>query len=204
MANQQGVDVSLVDLLYQSLETELGAIRIYREAIDCAASEELRKEWMRYLSETRRHERVLLALFKSMGMDPTHATSGRTAVASVSDALVKAMRQAREAASSAHAELVACDCVVLAETKSRANWELLGHIAAYGGEQHSRMLRVALEDVEHDDVHPLFHTRDWMRELWLYALGFAAILPPPGDLWRVRDGSERAQPSALQMHGQFL
>ena len=30
------------------------------------------------------------------------------------------------------AQLVACDCVVLAETKDHQNWELIGHVAEHG------------------------------------------------------------------------
>ena len=44
-------------------------------------------------------------------------------------ALVSAMKMALAAGDPAAAELVACECVVLAETKDHADWELIGACA---------------------------------------------------------------------------
>lgn len=64
-------------------------------------------------------------------------------------------------------ELVACDCVVLAETKDHANWELIGKCAeALDGEE-AEILKTAYEKVEDQEDEHLYHTKGWCRELWL-------------------------------------
>ena len=52
--NKQQLD----GLLYQSLETERGGIRIYETAVRCARNDDLKKEWGTYLDETARHAHV--------------------------------------------------------------------------------------------------------------------------------------------------
>ncbi len=46
----------LEELLYQSLETERGGVRIYEKAVQCAQNDDLKKEWGEYLEQTRNHE----------------------------------------------------------------------------------------------------------------------------------------------------
>ena len=135
MATRQVTDESLIDLLYQALETEQGGIKVYEQAIECAINEDLRKEWMEYLEETRGHERVLIAVLEAVGLDPQQRTPGRDVVAGIGEALVEAMRKARRSAPPAQAELVASECVVLAETKDHANWELMSHLVEHGSER---------------------------------------------------------------------
>ncbi len=55
---------------------------------------------------------------------------GRDVVAHQGKALGQAIQMAIKTASPAAAELVAGECVVLAETKDRMNWEMIGHVAA--------------------------------------------------------------------------
>ena len=59
-------------------------------------------------------------------------TPGRQVVGHIGKALVAAMEMALKAGDKAAAELVACECVVLAETKDHTNWELIGHVAEHG------------------------------------------------------------------------
>lgn len=202
MATRQVTDESLIDLLYQALETEQGGIKVYEQAIECAVNEDLRKEWMEYLEETRGHERVLIAVLEAVGLDPQQRTPGRDVVAGIGEALVEAMRKARRSASPAQAELVASECVVLAETKDHANWELMSHLAEHGSERIAKVLRPAVEGIEEQEDHHLFHTKGWMRELWLQALGFPAVLPPPEEIRKVESaiGASRAE----QARDQYL
>jgi hypothetical protein len=43
------------ELLYQSLETELGGFQIYTLAVECAVNEYLKEEWEKYRDQTKRH-----------------------------------------------------------------------------------------------------------------------------------------------------
>lgn len=173
------------ELLYQSLEAELGGVKIYETALSCAVNPDLKKEWQQYLEETRRHVEVARTLCKSVGLDPDAMTPGRKVVGHIGNALVQAMRMAKEAGDPAAAELVACECVVLAETKDHSDWELIGHVGKNGTGEEAKALLAGYEAVEDDEDHHLYHTKGWCRELWIQSLGFPAVLPPPEEVRQV-------------------
>ena len=122
----------LHELLYQALETERGGIKIYETALTCAQNEDLKEEWEEYLEQTRTHEQVLLLLFEELGLNPETVSPGREVTAHIGDSLVTAMEMAKSRGNAAAAQLVAAECVVLAETKDHQNWELIGHVAEHG------------------------------------------------------------------------
>jgi rubrerythrin len=188
-------DEQVHELLYQALETERGGIKIYTTALKAATNKDLHKEWMGYLEETRTHERVLTSVFAELGLDLEKQTPGRAVVAHIGDSLVQAMEMARETASAEAAQLVAGECVVLAETKDHLNWELVGHVAKHATGDVARTLRKAFEAVEKDEDHHLYHTTGWTRELWIDSLGFPAVLPPPEEVKKVETaiGASRAE-----------
>ena len=191
----------LNELLYQALETEIGGIQVYETALECAINDDLRKEWQEYLEQTRTHRRVLLSVFESLGLDPATQTPGRQVVAHLGASLVQAMRMALEAGDPVGAELVAGECVVLAETKDHLNWELIGHVARNGQGPETKVLMQAFEAVEQDEDHHLYHTAGWTRELWIDSLGLPAVLPPPEEIKQVETaiGASRAEQERGQM-----
>lgn len=93
------------------------------------------------------------------------------------------------------AQLVAAECVVLAETKDHHNWELIGHIAKNASGATPKLLKDAFDEVETDEDHHLYHTKGWSRELWIESLGFPAVLPPPEEVKKVETaiGASRAE-----------
>lgn len=188
------------ELLLQALETERGGIKVYTAAIKAAQNEELRKEWEQYLSETRRHEALLGDALEQLGLDIDKATPGRHIVALQGKSLVQAIETAIKTAPPAAAELVAAECVVLAETKDHQNWELIGRVAGMGG-NHARALLPAYEEVEKQEDHHLYHTRGWCRELWIDSLGLPAVLPPPEEVKDVETaiGAARAEQARDRM-----
>lgn len=191
----------LRELLHQALETERGGIKVYETALQCAVNDDLRKEWEEYLEQTRRHEQVLLQVFEQLGLDPGERTPGQEVVALIGESLVQAMTQALAAGDAAGAELTACECVVLAETKDHQNWELIGHVAEHGKGQGIDALKAAHDEVEHEEDHHLYHTKGWCRELWIEALGFEAVLPPPEEVRQVETaiGAARAEQGRDQL-----
>jgi len=188
------------ELLLQALETERGGIKVYTAAIQAAQNEDLRKEWEEYLDETRTHEQVLTNVFAELGMDTEESSPGRDVVAHQGASLVKAIEMAMAKASPAAAELVAAECVVLAETKDHQNWELIGKVVEAGG-GNAKVLKQAFEAVEKDEDHHLYHTMGWCRELWIQSLGMPAVLPPPEEIRDVETaiGASRAQQARDQM-----
>ena len=189
------------ELLYQALETEQGGIQVYETAISCAQNADLKKEWKEYLEQTHNHERILLDVFKTMGLDPKIETPGRTVVRHIGQSLVKAMQMAKQAASPAGAQIVAAECVVEAETKDHMNWELIGEVVKQLRGKDKDALKAAHEEVEEQEDEHLYHTRGWARELWIESLGLPAVLPPPEEEKDVKTeiGAARAKQSREDM-----
>lgn len=191
----------LTELLLQALETERGGIQIYTAAIKAAQNEDLKEEWQEYLDETRTHEEVLVRVFSELGLDAEQQSPGRSVVAHQGKSLVAAIELAMDAADPAAAELVAAECVVLAETKDHQNWELIGHVAKHATGGEAKVLKTAFDAVEKDEDHHLYHTKGWCRELWIQSLGFPAVLPPPEEVKQVETaiGASRAEQARDQM-----
>jgi hypothetical protein len=198
----KGYDKSGVkELLLQALETERGGIKIYTAAVEAAVNEDLRQEWQEYLEETRHHEEVLARVFSELGMDTEEGSPGRDVVAHQGASLVAAIEMAQANADPAAAELVACECVVLAETKDHSNWELIGKVAESADDKVAQVLKAAYEEVEEDEDHHLYHTKGWCRELWIQSLGMPAVLPPPEEVRKVETaiGAARAEQAREDM-----
>lgn len=189
------------ELMLQMVETELGGEQVYRTALRCAVNQDLAKEWQEYLEETLHHQDVITAACEAVGIDPTEESPGRAVVRHIGQSLVQAMEMALAAGDPAAAELVACECVVLAETKDHSNWELLGRVAEKATGEEGKTLRAAYKEVEQDEDHHLFHTQGWMRELWIQALGMPAVLPPPEEEKQVETaiGASRAEQARSKM-----
>lgn len=191
----------LHELLYQALETEQGGIKVYETAVTCAQNKDLKKEWEEYLEQTREHERVVRELFDKIGLDPETQTPGRKVVRSIGETLVKVMKMAKSEADPPAAELVAAECVVLAETKDHMNWELIGEAGKKLKGEDGKALQDAYEQVEDEEDEHLYHTTGWSRELWIQSLGMPAVLPPPEEEKEVKTaiGAARAKQARKNM-----
>jgi hypothetical protein len=187
------INPNLRELLLQSLTHEKGGVLVYQTALECVRNSDLRKEWTKYLAQTERHVTVLTEVCEALGLDAGEMTPGCMVVQHTGKSLVVAMKMALAAEDRAAAELVACECVVLAETKDHANWELIGQCAKAMDGAAGDALRAAYEAVEDEEDEHLYHTKGWCRELWLEALGLPAELPPPEEGRDVRSAMEAAQ-----------
>jgi len=183
------------ELLIQSLEHERGGIKVYETALECVINEDLKEEWQTYLDQTRNHERILLGVFKDLALDPEEDSPGRQVVKMTGAALVQAMQTALQSGKPEAAELVACECVVLAETKDHADWELISKCAEKSSGKQQSVLQAAADEVEDQEDEHLYHSKGWCRELWLQSLGMKAILPPPEERKHVTTaiGAARAE-----------
>ncbi len=182
-----------VDLVYQALETEMGGIEIYMTALGCVQNEDLREEWEKYLEQTKEHVEVMRGVCTKLGLDPDRDTPGRQVVRHIGKSLVKAMQMALGAGEPEAAEIVAAECVLLAETKDHANWALIGELAEGGKGSVQKVLQAAYDQVEDEEDEHLYHTGGWARELWLDSLDLPAQLPPPEEEEDVHTQEEAAQ-----------
>jgi len=196
MNNQQ-----LNELLYQALETELGGVEIYTTALRCAQNKELKEEWEKYLEQTRTHVQIVQNAMNELGLDPEEETPGREVVRHTGESLVQAMEMALEEGKPEEAEVVAAECIVLAETKDHLNWHLIGEAAKKAKADVAKVLKAAHEEVEDEEDEHLYHTQGWARELWIQSLGMKAVLPPPEEEKKVKTaiGASRAQQARQDM-----
>lgn len=185
----------IAELLYQALETEKGGVQIYETAVRCAVNEDLKEEWEEYLEQTQRHVEIVEGLFETFGLDPETETPGRLVVRHIGESLVRAMEMAMDAGNADGAEIVAAECIALAETKDHLNWQLMGLLARKLTGDEAKALKAAHEEVEDEEDEHLYHTKGWGRELWIAALGMPAVLPPPEEKKDVKTaiGAERAK-----------
>ena len=188
-------DTQVEELLYQALETELGGVQVYKTAIRCTVNEDLREEWQGYLEETENHVRIVGQVFEEIGLNPEIETPGRAVVRFKGQSLIQAMEMALEKGDKAAAQLVAAECVVDAEIKDHANWELIGEVAKELKGPRAKVLQAAYEEVEEEEDEHLYHTQGWARELWFESLGMTAVLPPPEEIKKVTTaiGAARAE-----------
>lgn len=191
----------LEELMLQALETELGGVQVYTNALQCAVNEDLREEWSEYLEQTTNHEQVVRRVIKQLGFDADKQTPGRAVVHHLGKSLVEAIQQAKQSAPPEAAEIVACECVVLAETKDHANWELLRQCAEEASGKTAEVLKAACEEVEDEEDEHLYHSKGWCRELAIQMLGMPAVLPPPEEEKDVKTaiGAARAKQARDEM-----
>jgi rubrerythrin len=188
-------DAQLHELLYQALETELGGVQVYATAIKAAQNDEFREELEKYHEQTTHHVELVQGVLGAFGLDPEIETPGRLVVRHLGDSLVGAIELALANVEPAAAELVAAECVTLAETKDHLNWELLAEVVSKVKGEPAKVLADAVEEVEEQEDEHLYHSTGWGRELWIQSLGMKAVLPPPEEQKNVKTeiGAARAK-----------
>jgi rubrerythrin len=183
------------NLILQALEHEKGGVKVYETALKCVVNDDLRQEWEKYLDETRSHVQTLADVCRSLEIDASAETPDRKIVRHLGAALVEAMEMALQGGTPEAAELVACECVVIAETKDHLNWELIGKCAKKLKGDSGKTVKGVHEEVEEQEDEHLYHSQGWCRELWIQSLGMKAVLPPPEERKQVKTaiGASRAQ-----------
>ncbi|HZJ46285.1 MAG TPA: ferritin-like domain-containing protein [Pyrinomonadaceae bacterium] len=194
-------DEQVRELLYQALETELGGVEVYTTAIRCAQNDDLKEEWEEYLEQTKKHVQVVQEVLTRLGLNPNEQTPGRKVVKTIGESLVKSMEIALSDGKPGAAQLVACEAVVLAETKDHQNWHLIGEVVKQAKGELAKVLKQAHDQVEDEEDEHLYHTKGWCRELWIESLGMKAVLPPPEEVKKVETaiGAARAEQARSQM-----
>lgn len=167
------------ELIYQALETEIGGVQVYTTALKCVQNEDLREEWEKYLEQTTHHVEIMEGVCEGLGLEVDKDTPGREVVRFKGQSLVVAMEMALKAGKPDAAELVACECVVDAETKDHQNWELMRTASEKLKGEDRRVLTEACDEVEEEEDEHLYHSMGWCRELWIQSMGLPAQLPPP-------------------------
>jgi len=186
--------------LQQMLETELGGVLVYETALLCVLNDDLKEEWEKYLEQTQRHVRIVQDLMQALEVMPQE-TPGRLVVRHIGNSLVDAMKMAKASAPPAAAEIVACECVVHAETKDHANWELLTTYGESTKGDEKKAIDAAIAEVEDEEDEHLYHSKGWWRELSIANLGLKPVLPPPEEQKDVKTaiGAARAKQARTEL-----
>jgi hypothetical protein len=194
-------DEQVRELLYQMLETELGGVQVYTTALRCVENDDLKEEWEEYLEQTQNHVTIVQEAMQKLGLNTEEETPGRKVVRHIGESLVQAMEMALAEGEPGAAQLVASECVVLAETKDHQNWHLLGEVIKKAKGDVAKTLKEAHEQVEDEEDEHLYHTKGWSRELWIESLGMKAVLPPPEEVKKVETaiGAARAEQARTDM-----
>lgn len=187
------MNAQLESLLYQMMETEKGGVKIYSTALQCVINEDLKEEWTKYLEETRHHLEIVQEIFIQFNLDAQAIVPDAKIVSHIGESLVNAMNMAKQSGTPEAAQLVACECVVFAETKDHLNWELLSKCAEEAEGEEREILMAATDEVEDQEDEHLYHSKGWCRELWIQSLGMPAVLPPPEEEKQVKSAQEAAE-----------
>ena len=194
-------DEQVRELLYQALETEIGGVQVYTTAIWCAENDDLKEEWEEYLEQTKTHVTILEDVLTKLDLDINEETPGRKVVRTIGKTLVESMEMALAEGKPGAAQLVACEAVVLAETKDHQNWHLISEVVKKAKGEVAKVLKEAHDQVEPEEDEHLYHTKGWCRELWIESLGMKAVLPPPEEVKEVTTaiGAARAEQARTKM-----
>jgi ferritin-like metal-binding protein YciE len=179
----------------------MGGVKVYQTALKCAQNEELQEEWEKYEQETETHVQILHDVFSALQLDTEEQSPGRAIVRETGMRLIRNMEEALKGGDPAAAQLVACECVTIAELKDHFNWELIGQAGKALGGAEGKALTAAYNEVEDQEDEHFYHSRGWCRELWLEALGMKAVLPPPEEKKHVKTaiGAAKAQQARSRM-----
>jgi rubrerythrin len=183
----------LKELMLQSLEHEMGGVKIYETALKCAVNDDLKEEWEKYHEETEKHVDILRHVCVQMEYDPDEETPGRKITRDKGKALVAAMEAALAEGDEEAAQCVACESVLMAELVDHANWQLIGEAAKHLEGAEAKAVKEAYQEVEDQEDEHYYHTKGWMRELSLQSLGLKAVLPPPEEKKKVKSAMEQAK-----------
>ncbi|MBC7953350.1 MAG: hypothetical protein H7Z12_16205 [Rhodospirillaceae bacterium] len=183
----------LKELVLQSLEHERGGVLVYQTALECVVNQDLKGEWQHYKEQTEAHVTALEKVCQALGYDPAEKTPGCKVVEHMGKGLIQAMKMAQAEGGKNAAELVAGECVVFAETRDHANWELLGKCAKELSGKEAAVLQEAYDRIEDEEDEHLYHSKGWWRELWLQSLGLEAVLPPPEEVKNVKSAIAAAK-----------
>lgn len=141
----------LTELILQSLEHERGGKLVCQTALTCTIDRGLSRELRDYLQEITCHIAALEGACASLGINPEEECPGRTVIRAFGLSLVHAMEKALAAGDPAAAEIVACECVVLADTADRLDFQGSSGFAAKRYGAGSPTVEVEFDRASHSD-----------------------------------------------------
>lgn len=187
-------------LILDALEHARCGIVLHEAALLCVVHEELRREWIDRLVQTRARADVLTEVCHELGLDPEQATPKRHAVTGLGRSLVRSIVRARRTGDAVAAQAVACDCIVLDETRGQLDWHLLAHVAEHLAGDARRLLQASSARIRAAEGGASTRSAHWARRLALEQLGLRSAEPPRAGREPAEDPQAACEPQREGIH----
>lgn len=150
----------LLDKLSEFLMVEQGGYQLYTVLAERTQIDDLRKQYLEFGKETSRHREILASMIQQLGGDPGYV-SPLARVAQIRAENMLNIHLVADGLSPLEEEAVGLECVLLAETKDHADWELLGQLAESlpAGADRDAVIAAVQEVESQEDEH-----LNWARE----------------------------------------
>lgn len=159
------------ELLLQALEHQKCGVLIFEAALKCAVDSEFREELEGRFKGANHGVDIFMEACFSLGMDPDRATPGRSVVRELDFALIDAMERACRGGPSTSAQLVACECITLAENKAQLCRELIGKCAENADREKKKVLAAVYAKIKNGEIGGVDYFHEWCLQLWAETLG---------------------------------
>ena len=145
----------LADLLSACLAHERCGVHLYRSVAGRTTSPSLRKQYEHFGRETLEHVAVLEQLIVDAGGDPAYVSPMARATEATASAILASTFLLRGSVDAVAAELSLLEAVLLAESKDRANWELLAELTMLmaDGPVRDQLQEAAAEVLTQEEEH---------------------------------------------------
>jgi rubrerythrin len=145
----------LADLLSACLAHERCGVHLYRSVAGRTTSPTMRQQYEHFEEETLEHVTVLERLIRDAGGDPSYVSPAARATEATASAILGSTFLLRGSMDAPTAELSMLEAVLLAESKDRANWELLAEISTLmaDGSVRDQLKAAATEVLAQEEEH---------------------------------------------------
>lgn len=165
----------LKELLLQTIEHELGSVRVYGSVLERASKSLMSAHWVSGFSSNHSSLVALSAICTQCHIDPTEETGGRQQLRHMADAICRTIRSCVGDLERENSSLVCCRALISMERKRLRYWSLIHQCSEFFGPNIARAL------TEHDYHRVQATRRIHHLETWARRLESGPSRPPSAD-----------------------
>lgn len=145
---------ALLDKLSEFLMVEQAGYQLYTVLAMRTQVPEYREKYVEFGDETSRHREILASMIQQLGGDPGYV-SPLARIAQMRGEHMLGLAIEADGLGPEEIEAVGLECVLLAETKDHADWQLLSKLAQQlpQGQEREAMIAAVAEVEEQEDQH---------------------------------------------------
>ncbi|WP_051237643.1 hypothetical protein [Ottowia thiooxydans] len=171
MVSKTNNPAALKELLLQMMETGIGGMSIYTTAMRCTDQPDRKAQWQAWLKQAGRHQEIISDLCHASGVDPSELSAGRTVAKHLGEGLTTAMKMALAIGDSETVQRVACECVLLAETRQQQNWAALEEAECTVPGPLQEAINARVKEAANAQARQVQETAKWLCDSWRHILG---------------------------------